>query len=635
LSQGERRLSAIMFTDIVGYTALTQANESQAMRVLETHNQLIRPLIAKYRGIEVKTIGDSFLVEFGSALDALRCAAEIQSALHAHNSSSAEASKIRVRIGIHLGDVIHREGDVFGDAVNISSRIEQLADPGAICISQQVYDQVRNKFELPMVPLGAKSLKNIDSPVEVYGVQMSWDGQREPAATDARRVAVLPFANLSPDPADEYFADGLTEELISTVSRIDGAEVISRTSVMQYKKSQKPVRQISSELEAGTVLEGSIRKAGNRLRVAVQMIDAVRDRHIWAETYDRDLDDVFAIQSDIAGKVADALKARMAKETPRSAGLTDEVEAYTDYLRAKQVANEGGQTKTKEAIALLESAIAKDPAFSRAYAELARVLRHMGSYEDYTATLKRAEEMGRRAIATGPEVAEAHAAMAAVHIALDRFEPAREELEKAVRLNPNLSDAHALLGEITGAFGEMDTSIAHYRKAYALDPVSMHAGILMSEVLRASGRIEEGLQILYRANRLYPNHVHVFQGLAACHIQLKDFDSARRVLEDGLRSNPNDGELRLTKGVLDAMEGKRESALEEMRALSAEGGTAGGNSKLFINLALGNVDEAFAALDELARIHSWPFLIKSEPLLEGLRKDPRFADFCRKVGIPP
>ena len=635
MSQGERRLSAIMFTDMVGYTALTQADEGKAMKLLETHNRLIRPTLAKYHGIEVKTIGDSFLVEFGSALDALRCAAEIQSALLAYNSSGAQGSKIIVRIGIHLGDVIHREGDVFGDAVNISSRIEQLAEPGGICISRQVYDQVRNKFELPLVPLGAKMLKNLDSPVEVYGVKMSWDGQKEQAATDARRVAVLPFANLSPDPADEYFADGMTEELISTVARIEGTEVISRTSVMQYKKSPKPIRQISSELDAGTVLEGSIRKAGNRLRVTVQMIDAARDRHLWAESYDRDLDDVFAIQSDIAGKVADALKARMAKETPHTAGLTDNVDAYTDYLRAKQIANEGGENKVKEAILLLESAIAKDPAFAKAYAELARAFRHMGMYEDYTATMKKAEEMGRRAIATGPEVADAHAAMAGVHIALDRFEPAREELEKAIQLNPNLSDAHALLGEIIGAFGEMDVSIAYYRKAYALDPVSLHAGILLSEVLRTAGRVDESLQILARAKQLYPTNVHISQGFAACHLQLKDFDAARKALEDGLRSNPDDNELRISMGVLDAMEGRRESALGRIQELSVEGGTAGGNARLFINVALGNMDDAFAALDELALLHAWPFLVKSEPLLEGLRKDPRFAAFCRKVGIPP
>ena len=277
MSEGERRLAAIMFTDMVGYTALTQADESRAMELLERHNSIVRPYFANFHGREVKTIGDSFLVEFESALDALRCAVEVQSHLHDYNRTAGAGWKIALRVGVHLGDVIHRGGDVFGDAVNISSRIEPLADPEGICISRQVYDQVRNKFDLPLASLGEKTLKNVSVPAEVFKVMMPWDTRREPGAPEARRVAVLPFSNLSPDPADEYFADGMTEEIISTVSRIEGAEVISRTSVMQYKKSPKPIRQISSELEAGTVLEGSIRKAGNRLRVNVQMIDAARD----------------------------------------------------------------------------------------------------------------------------------------------------------------------------------------------------------------------------------------------------------------------------------------------------------------------------------------------------------------------
>ena len=635
MSEEQRRLAAIMFTDIVGYTALTQANEANALRLLDAHNRIIRPFLAKYHGIEVKTIGDSFLVEFGSALDALRCAAEVQNAFREHNAASPPNGRIMVRIGIHLGDVIHREGDVFGDAVNISSRLQPLAEPGGICISRQVYDQVRNKFELPIVPLGARTLKNVDSPVEVYSVRMSEEREREHSASDTRRVVVLPFANMSPDPQDEYFADGMTEELISTVSRIDGAEVISRTSVMQYKKSQKPIRQISSELDAGTVLEGSVRKAGNRLRVSVQMIDAARDRHVWAESYDRNMDDVFAIQSDIAGRVAEALKARMAKETPRSAGLTDNVGAYTDYLRGKQILNEGGEGRTKEAIDLLESAVAKDPNFSRAYAELAHAQRHLGMYEDYTKTMKRAEELGRKAIATGPEVAEAHAAMAAAHIALDRFTEARTELEIAVELNPNLSSAHAGLGEIAGAFGNLDESIDRYRKAYVLDPVSIHAGVLLAEVLRASGKVEDALQILSRMNQLYPNNVHVSQGIASCHIQQRNYAEARRVLDEGVRANPGERDFQGMFAILDASEGRRDEAIESLRRISAEGVTPYRNASLFVNAILGNLDGAFSDLDELARIHAWPFLVRSEPSLGPLRRDPRFSDFCRRVGIPP
>ena len=445
MAQEQRRLAAIMFTDMVGYTALTQANESRAMDLLAKHNDLLRPIFTRFKGREVKSIGDSFLVEFDSALDALRCAVEMQSRIHDYNLKAAEG-EIRIRIGIHLGDVIHRDGDDFGDAVNISSRIEPLADPDGICVTRQVYDQVHNKFDLPLVSMGSMTLKNVEEPVEVYRVQMPWTQMARSSAADSRRVAVLPFANMSPDPADEYFADGMTDELISTVSRIDGTEVISRTSVMLYKRSPKPIRQISSELDAGTVLEGSIRKAGNRLRVTVQLIDAVRDRHLWAESYDRNMDDVFAIQSDIAGRVADALRTRMVKERRGSQGDTDNVMAYTAYLRAKELGRGGGEARIKESIALLESAVAEDPSFSRAYAELARTLRHMGMYGDYSALMAKAEDAARKAIETGPECAEAHASMAAVHVALDRFQGAQEQLESEIRLNPNLSDEPSLLG---------------------------------------------------------------------------------------------------------------------------------------------------------------------------------------------
>ncbi len=624
-----------MFTDIVGYTALTQADESRTMQLLDRHNRLVRPFFPRYHGTEVKTMGDSFLVEFGSALDALRCAVDIQLRVHDYNTSSPDEWKIMLRIGVHLGDVIHVKGDVFGDAVNISSRIVPLAEPGGVIITRQVYDQVNNKFEHPLVSEGEKELKNVNAPAEVYRVLMPWDEKAPTDGGEARRVAVLPFTNLSPDPADEYFADGMTEELISTVSRIDGTEVISRTSVMQYKKSPKTVRQISSELDAGTVLEGSIRKSGNRLRVSVQMIDAVRDRHLWAESYDRNMDDVFAIQSDIAGRVAEALKAKMAKETPKSAGLTDDVGAYTDYLRGKQLLNEGGDAGTKKAISLLESAVAKDPNFAKAYAELAHGYRHMGMYQDYTATTKRAEEMGRKAVEVGPEVAETHAAMAAAHIALDRFEPAREELETAIRLNPNLSDAHALLGEINGAFGKLDEAIACYRKAYALDPVSMYSAIVLSEVLRASGNAGEAVQVLGRMSLLYPNNLHVTQSLSSCYKDMKDYASARKVLEEGLRIDHEDSDTWLSMAMLDVAEGKKEEALDIMKRLQAAGGTVAISSRLFVNAALGNIDDAFSALDELAQIHAWPFLVTSEPVLAPMHKDPRFAEFCRKVGIPP
>jgi len=268
LSEGQRRLAAIMFTDIVGYAALTQSNESQALQVLERHNKLLRPIFPKFHGKEVKSIGDSFLVEFDSALEALKCAAEIQSFLHDYNLASKEDWKIKLRIGIHLGDVIHRENDVFGDAVNIASRVEPIADPEGICITQQVYDQVHNKFELPTLPLGQKSLKNLDKPVGVFRVAMPWEDRLEFRTLNPRRIAVMPFVNMSRDSRDEYFADGMTEELISTISNISGLSVISRTSVMKFKGGKKTASEIGQELGAGTLLEGSVRKSENPVRIS-------------------------------------------------------------------------------------------------------------------------------------------------------------------------------------------------------------------------------------------------------------------------------------------------------------------------------------------------------------------------------
>ena len=229
-----------MFTDLAGYTALTQKNEALAMQLLEEHRRLVRPFFPKHNGREVKTIGDAFLVEFDSALEATRCAFDIQQSLSELNSGRQEDRRILLRVGIHLGDVIHDQNDVYGDAVNIASRIEPLAPPGGICVSQQVYDQIKNKFEFPLTTLGEKTLKNVSEPVEVYRVVLPWEKKSEnESGLERSRIAVLPFVNMSPDPADEYFADGLTEELIDRLAQVRELEVIARTSVMNYKKKER------------------------------------------------------------------------------------------------------------------------------------------------------------------------------------------------------------------------------------------------------------------------------------------------------------------------------------------------------------------------------------------------------------
>ena len=283
----ERRLSAIMFTDMVGYTRMSQADEAAALELLEEHRAVLRPLIETHAGTEVKTIGDAFLVEFRSALDAITCAAEIQSKIADRNSRVPDSRKVQVRIGIHLGDVVHSSNDVYGDAVDIASRIEPLAEPGGICISQQVFDSVKNKTDLGIESAGQVELKNVDAPMGVYRVELNRSSESLGNRAPRERLAVLPFVNISPDPNDEYFADGLTEELIIKMSEIKGLKVIARTSVMNYKKKEKNISQIGRELGAGSVIEGSVRKAGSKIRVTVQLIDSRTEEHLWASNYDK------------------------------------------------------------------------------------------------------------------------------------------------------------------------------------------------------------------------------------------------------------------------------------------------------------------------------------------------------------
>jgi len=625
-----------MFTDMVGFTALTQSDERQSLEVLDRHNRLLRPFFSKFHGREVKAVGDSFLVEFESALDATSCAVEIQRFLHDYNLSSRDEWRITLRIGIHLGDVVRSGDDILGDAVNIASRLQPLAEPEGICLSDQVYGQVRNKMPQNMVKLEPHDLKGVKFTVDAYKVVMPWEKPaEESSARDRNRVAVLPFANMSPDPADEYFADGMTEELISTISRVEETEVVSRTSVMQYKKSPKPVKEISKELEAGTVLEGSVRKAGNRLRVTVQMIDAARDKHMWTESYDRNLDDVFAIQSEIAEQVAGALRAKLPRGGAVPSGSTENLEAYTLFLRAKQLGYERTEAALAEKITLLQSAIAKDPGFARAYAELAISWRHNTSREDYASAIAKAEAYATKALELGPELAEAHTAMAAACLALDRFQKARQELEAAIRINPNLSDAQTLLGEVSCTFGDIRTALEHYKRAFALDPLSVGSGCIYSHLLRVAGRVEEALKVTRQLRELHPASSQPYDPEFAAYLQLKDYVKASAAIEEGLGLAPGNPLLKLDRACLNALTGRRNEAESEIAEFLKAKGSRGPNAKFWVSVFLKDYDETFRVLDEQAETHSWYFAIKVEPLLADLRKDPRFSEFCLKVGIPP
>src|ERR1700756_3196996 len=420
LSLGERRLAAIMFTDMVNYTSMSEKDEALALSLLEEHKQLLRPIFARHGGREVKTIGDGFLVEFPSALEAVRCAVEIQQLMSRRNQGVPSERKILLRVAVHLGDVEHRDGDVYGDAVNIASRIQSLADPGGICITQQVFDHVRNSEEFRTEALGQNQLKNVQTPVTIYRVLPSSEKTKftRSETLESRRVAALPLTILSSDHQDEYFADGLTEEIINTLSSIPELRVIARTSVMKYKQANKSVGEIGRELKVGTILEGSVRKAGGRVRITIQLIDVRSDAPIWAQKYDRELEDVFKIQTDIAERVADALKINLLRENRAliEQKAPDDIGAYVLYLRGRFYWSRRTKENIKREIAYFGEAMQKDPNYALAHAGMADCYTLMGRhlYLPTKEAFEKAREFANKALELNDRLAEAHTSLAAV-----------------------------------------------------------------------------------------------------------------------------------------------------------------------------------------------------------------------------
>ena len=401
-------------------------------------------------------MGDAFLLEFESALDAARCAIDIQQQLHEHNLPVAvDSDRFEVRIGVHEGDVIHSDADILGDAVNIASRIEPLADPGGICISESVYLQVRNRIPHQLAKLGEQKLKNVEVPINLYRVVLPWQETLtvrtvSESDLDIQRVAVLPFANISADGMDEYFADGLTEELISTMSKIHELSVISRTSAMHYKTRPKPIVEIGRELKAGTILEGSVRKSGNRVRITVQMVDAKQDKQIWAENYDREIQDIFAVQTDIAQRIAEALKIRLLpsekKDIERRA--TESPGAHTLYLKGRYYWSERSKDGNDKAVKCFEEAVKLDPKFALAYAGLSDCYIIYGDYgwASPKEASSKAKEYATKAFEIDSRIAEAHTSLGWVYTTHEwMWQEAEKEFIKAMELKPSYATARRVV----------------------------------------------------------------------------------------------------------------------------------------------------------------------------------------------
>ena len=633
MSNGDRRLAAIMFTDLVGFTALSQRSESVALSVLDEQRELLRPVFIRHDGREVKTIGDAFLVEFPSALSAVKCAYEIQKTTKEFNNSLPEERRVHLRIGIHLGDVVESQGDISGDAVNVASRIESLADSGGVCLTRQVYDQVQNKFELPLISLGTRLLKNVSSSMEVYKMVMPWDATVAALSgrRDASRIAILPFANISPDPADEYFSDGMTDELIAVLSKIGGLRVVARTSVMRFKGEKATANRIGQELKVGSLIEGSVRKSKDQVRITVQLVDTESEEQLWTETYNRNLQDIFSVQSDIAQQVAKALEVRLGvrENSALRREQTQNPEAYSFYLKGRHRWNLRSENEINRAIKYFEEAIGRDPGYALAYAGLADCYSILGYYafRRPVAVYPRAKELAEKALSLNESIAEPHASLGEVLMQyFFDWEKAGSELDRALELNPSYATAHFWRATHHMALGRTDDSLTQVRKAVELDPLSM---IILTDAARnlyLARRYDEAINQYQRSLDVDPNFPIAHKGLAEVYAQIGKYDEAVSEIERAIALSGRSIFILDDLGYIYARAGKREDArkvLEDLDRL-ANDEYVPSYGRAVICAALGNKEDAMNWLEKAYDERNFLVYLKVDPAFDTLRKEERF-----------
>ncbi|MFZ1023405.1 MAG: adenylate/guanylate cyclase domain-containing protein [Thermoplasmata archaeon] len=640
-----RRLAAIMFTDLVGFTKLAQRDEEAALRLRKEHQSLVRPLFVAHGGREVKTLGDGFLVEFPSAVESVRCAVEIQEAVTRRNALPPVSERIVLRIGIHVGDVVGEGDDILGDAVNVASRIEPLAEPGGICVSGSVFEQVRNKLHLPLEKVGSRVLKNVEFPVDLYRVVLAREEANFSAPTGETsaypRLAVLPFANMSMDAADDYFADGLTDELISRASQIPSVRVIARTSVGRYKGSTKSIRDVGQELGVAVALEGSVRKAGNRVRITVQLVDARSEEPLWSSRYDRPFGDIFAIQDDIAGQIATSLwkhfSAPRGESRPSvviTAPDTRDMEAYADFLHGKKLLGEKeSEPAIRQALALFQHAVERDPQFARARVGIAECQLYLGTEgaAPFFESTRVAKAELAQALAQNDSLAEAHSVLAGLLVSEDHMVRAVQEARRASELNPSLADPYRWLAQLAAGEGKIDETVRLLEAAQRLDPFDVNILAFLGRAYFYAGRESEALAHWEETKPLatFRTNAH----LTEYHLSRREFDQARITVREMERLRPNSVWTVTYRGILAAMEGDKDGALRSL-ARFEERAQAGELTVLFegfIYQALGENDAFVDCMERALQLHSLPLLeLMYSPLFESARHDPRILDILRR-----
>ncbi len=591
----KRKLTAILSADVEGYSRLMGEDEDATIRTLTTYRELISTIIQKHRGRVVDSPGDNLLAEFLSVVDAVRCAVEIQEELRVRNAELPENRKMEFRIGINLGDVVEEGKRIYGDGVNITARVEGLAEGGGICISGTVYDSIKNKLSLSYESMGEHTVKNIKEPVRVYRMRIGPEASApvvreekarprhwqkaplaavvvivvaagawaiwnfyfrppaiEPASTgkmasplsDKPSIAVLPFNNMSDDPEQEYFSDGMTEDLITDLSKISGLYVIARNSVFTYKGKPARVEEVGRNLNVRYVLQGSVRKAGNKVRITAQLIDVTTMRNLWAERYDRDLEDIFSLQDEVTEKIVAALSVKLTEDEQNLLlrKYTDDIVAYDYYLRGLEYYHRMTKEANVQARHMVERAIDSDPEFATAYAYLG--LTHWADWafgwRQETQSLERAFELAKKAIDLDDQQPEGHILLGEYYLWKKQFEQAIAEMNIAIVIDPNNADGFARLASVLNFSNRPDEAIEYMNKAMKRNPVyPVWYPFNIGHAQYLKGQYEESIVTMKRVVDINPNFLPPYGYLAASYVELKQEKEAYAVVAELKKLNPN------------------------------------------------------------------------------------------------
>ena len=691
MNEEKRKLAAIMFTDIVGYTAMMAKDERKALRILKKNRDFHKPLIERFNGEYLKEMGDGTLCCFYSALEAVNCAMEIQRSLR-------DDPELNLRIGIHVGDIVFAEGDIFGDGVNVASRIELIAEPGSICISERVYDDIRNKPDIEVVFLGEKIFKNLDHPIKVYSLTgeelkkkkkpevipsrevvspqptkkrfqsfvipgillfaailivagyFFFSRTLQPEKPEAEKIsearlknsiAVLPFRNMSADPEQEYFCEGMSEEIINALTHIEDLRVVARTSAFVFKEKREDIREIGRKLNVETLLEGSVRKADNMLRITAQLINVADGYHLWSERYDREMEDVFAIQDDISQAIVNALRIKLVGEekTLLVKRYTEDTEAYNLYLKGRYFWNKRTEEGMKKSIEYYEQAIEKDPSYALAYSGLADTYNTLGDWDFLPSkeAYSKAKVAATKALEIDDLLAEAHSALAWVKHVFDwDWLEAEREFKRAIELNPRYPTAHQWYAEYLMKVGRHNEAIAEIKRAQELDPLSLIINAIGGYVFFFARQYDEAIEQSRKTLEIDMNFYPAHLNLGWAYEQKGMFEEAITEFQKAIRLSGGSSLPLRNLGHAYAMSGRKSEAkeiLNELMELSKQSYDQSYGIAL-IYTGLGEKDQALEWLENVYKERSGGMaILKVDPRMDGLRDNPRFTELLKKIGL--